>query len=249
MNLSTKRELLKYKIFHNAHNYDTLTYSIIKNDVFDEFIEKIKEETFYIDAPLEYDEIDVKQFISLIDFFIRVLRNIFYGKNLSTNTIEAIMTSNKKLMAQYCHSRTEIRQYDTNNNDLDMIIYKLIITNFIKNAKYIDSIEEVLEERRIKLKDINDYSDKEVCKIVDLLSDIVFCERPHGKSSYSYLFSNIDGGVKDKLNHLKQINSKKYNDAKYRVKYENEYLDLYLKRYKALFDYYYNKKEYIKYFK
>ncbi len=53
-------------------------------------------------------------------------------------------------------------------------IFKIIIGNFITNAKYISSIKTFLVENKIKLKNLQDYNLKECVKIIVLLSDIVF---------------------------------------------------------------------------
>ncbi len=249
MTLELKKELLKYKLFLDAHNYDAYTYYLIKQEILSEYIDKINDNSFYIKTSIRENEIEMKQFIKLIDYFLRFLRDFFFNKYITIHTVENIITSNKGLMDMFFFSRAKITSYAIDVDELNSIIRKMLVTNFIFNAKYISIIETLLAENKLKLKRIEEYTDKEVKKIVDLLSNIILCEKIHGKASYSYLFINIDNYVTDHMSHLKNINSKKYNDSQYRTKFEEKNISDHIKRYENLISYYHKKKDYINFFK
>ena len=117
-------------------------------------------------------------------------------------------------------------------------IYKIIISNFISNSKYIPNIKGILAEHNLSLKNINNYSLEETTKIMELLSDIVFSKNSDNKGII--LFENINTNIK---HNMKKLDYPKLN------KYKESFIEYYIHKYDLVFKDYHTKKKYIKYFK
>lgn len=134
----------------------------------------------------------------------------------------------------------------SSNSELNKIINRLLITNFIKNSKYINLIEPLLNDSHIELKDIDNYNDKEVSRVVKLINDIIFCQKTnnHNKS----LFFDINDCLENNLSVIKQRRKSKSNDKDYWSKYANKFIRKYYKDYEIMFNNYNKRKAYLKYF-
>ena len=128
------------------------------------------------------------------------------------------------------------------NKNIKEYIYKIIIGNFIKNAKYIPQIESFLIENNIPLKKLNDYDLEESTNILNLLSNIVFSQRGRGDSTD--LFKNIEDELQDYLKRKEKSKSKKYTIKDFEEQFVNTYINNYSKMFKSFT----NKKKYLKYF-
>ena len=141
-------------------------------------------------------------------------------------------------MEKYLLSNMDI--YDNKNiKYIKEQSYKLFISNFLNNLKYIDVCSNALSERNIKNKSIDDYSLDECTMVVEFLSDLVFCMK--GRNVVVYLFQNIE---KDIEHYVKNNKDKKYSD-KY---YKDKVIEHYKMQYETIIESYNNKKEYLKYF-
>ena len=120
------------------------------------------------------------------------------------------------------------------------LISKLIISNFISNAKYIESIRDVLNDLQIHLKLIEDYTSEESMQILQLMSDIAFCQR--GCGPIMSLFENME-------NHLKSYSDMNLSRRRKSVDdFKKKYIDSRVADYNKLIKSYYSKRKYLKYF-
>ena len=72
----------------------------------------------------------------------------------------------------------------------------------------------------LKKKNVADYSDKEVNKIIRIINNIIFCQRTSRHNSC--LFYNIDNTLKLNLKALEMRRETKYKDEKYRTVFSNK---------------------------
>lgn len=226
MTIESKINLLQNNILHSEKCYDIVTYRLLQNHNLQNTILKNEK------------EINDKSFIDLLDRLVNLFRNQFYEINSTEYNINCIIDSNINRIENYLLSNIDV--YDNNNiKYIKEQSYKLFISNFIHNLRYIDLFENILNERNIKIKDIDNYSLDECTKIVQLLSDFVFCMK--GRDIIVYLFQDIE---KDIEYHLKNNEDKKYSDDYHK----NIVINHYKIQYERMIDSYNNKKEYLKYF-
>lgn len=246
MTLETKKELLRYRIFMSSFHCDISTYHLIKYKFLDSFIEEIEEDTFYVKSDIKDGEINAERFILLLEYIVTSIRERFSSTFISVFIIEEIMKSDKDLLSEYFHYKGHFTGMGS-NSELNRIIRRLIITNFIANSKYIDFIEPLLNDINIPLKQINEYTEKEVSSILGLIDDILFCQKA-GKHC-NCLFENINQCLELNLSILKERRKKIYNDEKLRENHINKFIQDYYKSYEILINNYNRKKEYLKYFR
>ncbi len=243
MTLETKKELLRYNLLNQRFGYEIELYNLLTWGKMKNEIARINELTFSCTVDLKNNEISAKQFLLYINEFIRCMKESFYNMvSFQTILIEIINGSKeelKDLLDYSCHET--FSNGIKNDKNIQEKIYKLIISNFIRNAKYIPSIENILKENNIKLKNIKDYDFKECKKILSLLSDIVFCQR--GKRMISELFENINDHLEEYLKRKEKSKSKKTMEY-----HKKKYIDLYIHSYDIIFKTYRTRKEYIRYF-
>ncbi len=183
---------------------------------------------------------------SLLDYIVSSIKNTFFCTFLNIYAVEEIMKSDSDLLYEYFHFKGNL-SITGSNPALDYIIGRLIITNFINNAKYIDFIEPLLKEIHIPLKDVKEYSEKEVYKILKLLDNILFCQKT--RRHCSCLFENIDIHLEKMLSILKERRKNKFNDKNFKESYITKLIQEYYKEYEILMNNYNKRKEYLKYFK
>ncbi len=246
MTLETKKELLRYDVYTSSVFCDISTYHLIYYSLLDKYIEAVVDDTFYAKIELKDDEINAKRFISLLEYLVKSIREKFFCTNIRFFEIEEIMSSNIELLDEYFYYKGNFSSMRSNPK-LDSILNRLIITNFINNARYIDFIESLLNENHIALKEVSEYSEKEIKKIIELLNDIIFCQRT--RKHYSCLFENISKRLEQKLLALKLRRKKIYNDEKSKENFINKFIQDYYKDYVILMNNYNKRKEYLKYFK
>ena len=114
-------------------------------------------------------------------------------------------------------------------------IYKIIINNFISNAKYVPIISSLLAEHYINIKPVNEYTYEEATKIITILSDIVFSQRGRGK--YQYLFENIEINLAHNIK-MRKERKKQFDETKYK----EEFISRYISNYESIINTYKNKK-------
>lgn len=242
MKLKTKKELLRYKILHQRLGYNLEVLDLI-NPLENE-IERIDEKSFTFEIEVENNTITAMRFIKYMDKYVDCVKSYFYNitplhwilrESLKGNEFEISCLLN-------CLGGDDYFYNVSKDSNIQENIYKLIICNFIKNAEYIPLINEFLTENRIKIKKVNNYTLKESKEILNLLSDMVFCMRGRGASTF--LFENIEVNLAEYLKRKSKSKSKRYTLDDFRNKYINSRAEEYAKIFKA----YNNKKKYLKYF-
>ncbi len=232
MTLECKKELLKYMVLNiNLNNDKATIYNLLKFNYFDQAISNIDDLSFSFDIDPQ-DKVNAKEFITAFAYFINIIKEKFFNSCRLEYNIINIIEANIE----------EINNYLSIKNDsLKKEALKIIITNFIKNEKYVPNIKTFLEENNIEFKDINTYSPKECEKIANLLSDIVFCQRGRGK--YDDLFINIEYSLNQQLDFIKRNRNSKQIEI-----YKKNYILNFNKAYETMFKNYNSKKKYLKYF-
>lgn len=245
MTNDTKSELLKYMILHHDYDYDLNLYSLITRNDLEKEISLIDEKTLLFDIDAQDTKISSKQFLSNLNEFVIWMKTYFFNSRHLSNCVRDIIDSNHQLLdellRQECPKLHSFFNKEIDPN-LEVIVIRLIISNFIYNAKYIDLVKDTLNDIDIQIKDVNDYTLEECRKILNLLSDIVFCQR--GKGRLMSIFQNIDYEIDRSLEILSISNRKKDKSEEYRTKRIESFIEDYTKMIKA----YQTKKKYIKYF-
>lgn len=243
LKIETKTELLKYMLLEHQFDYDLILYTLISRNNMQDIISMIDERTFSFKVDAAPETISAKQVIINLNQFIKDMKKYFYNiASLQSCIVEVIdynISELKKLVSYNCSSL--FNRFDGEEDDgIKEIIAKIIIKNFINNAKYVDAIKDVLEDIHIPLKEIEEYSLEESKKILTLLSDISFCQRGHGP--VMRLFINIDSKLK-KYDAM-DVSRRKKSTNHFKEKFINSCIDDYDKMIKS----YYSKKKYLKYF-
>lgn len=243
MKIETKTELLKYTLLERQYDYDLILYTLISRNNIQDIISMVDERTFSFKVGAATGTISAKQFIVNLNRFIKDMKKYFYNIAPLQSCIVEVINSNiselKKLVSYNCSSL--LNRFDGEENDaIKEIITKIIIKNFISNAKYVTAVKKVLEDIHVPLKAIEEYNLEESQKILTLLSDISFCQR--GRGPVMRLFLNMD-------NHLKKydamdVSRRKKSTNHFKEKFINSCIDDYDKMIKS----YYSKKKYLKYF-
>ena len=143
----------------------------------------IDERTFSFKVDAVDGGITAKQFLANMNNFVRCMRAYFYNIIPLPFCIEEIVDGSKSELSNLLNHRDArlCTFYDKREDDVTMeLISKLLVSNFISNAKYIDSIVTLLADVGIPLKQVGDYTLEESMKVLHLLSDIAFCLRGRG---------------------------------------------------------------------
>lgn len=231
MDLKCKKELLKYMVLNiNLNNDRSTIYNLLKFNYFDDAISNIDDLSFSFDIDPQ-NKVNAKELILSLAYFIKIIKEKLFNSCRIEYNIINIIEANLE----------EINEYLSFNAINKKIALKIIITNFIKNEKYVPSIKTFLEENNLKLKEINAYSQEECEEIANLLSDIVFCQRGRGK--YDDLFINIEYNLDKQTDIIKKNRNSKQIEI-----YQNNYILNFNKSYEAMFKNYNSKKKYLKYF-
>lgn len=247
MNLDTKKALLKLKAMEERFA-DVATYKVIDSYIFNETIENIEDVSFYYDVNVEKNKIMASTYINLLDYFMKTIRHFFFNMRIDEFLIQDIVIPNMDKMKTYLLSNTEI--FDTTipnkkRKELNTLIYRILISNFISNIKYISDITLLFDSNNIPIKDIDNYSDEECRIIIELMSDLVFCQKGHNNNDY--LFVNIETKINERL-------ETRHNRTRLKAKDKDDYyikkkIDEYNKEYHQSIRTYNVRKKYLKYFK
>lgn len=239
MTINTKIELLKYKLLHQNFDYEIEVYNLLENVKINDVVSKIDDLSFSFQVEPEKDKITAQHFLICMNELVKYMKFYFYNMLTFQVCLKEIVNGSQNELNDLLNVK-ETKYF--NNNIIRKNVYKLIISNFIKNAKYVPSIRNILEDNNIALKELDNYTFQETETILMLLSNIVLSQR--GRGLVSILFINIDDHLKEYLKRKAKVNSKKYsiND------YKNKYLDSYINNYNKIFKIYNSKKKYLKYF-
>ncbi len=238
MLLKKKKEILIKKIFENEHNNYVSMYAIISSNLLDTIIDKIDESSLQSNSTKKIDEyyINANQFLNLLDRFLEIFEELGTLNRRRQFYLEKIFISNKSIMEDYFTLSCSF--YD-NTELICEKIYRIILSNFIYNSKYIPSISIFLKENDLELKKIDEYTYNELKKLYNLFSDLIFCLRNRGR--IHNLFINID----HELIHVQDSTTNKTLNENKRSKYISFINKIYL----DIFGVYNNKKKYLKFFK
>ena len=243
MKIETKVELVKYILLHQRYDFDMILYDLISHNRLNEEISKIDERTFSFKVDADDSGITANQFLVNLNNFTRCMRAYFYNIIPLHFCIEEIIEGSKTELTSLLNYRDArlCTFYEKREDDETMkLISKLIINNFIGNAKYVDSISILLEEIEVPLKKVSDYSLDESMKILNLLSDVVFCQR--GRGPVMRLFESMDTRLM-KYSDMDVTRRKKSIDD-----FKKKYIDSCVEDYDKMFKSYNSKKKYLKYF-
>lgn len=243
--IQKKKDLLKDKLVNHTIWFDPVQIGLMRFDYLDFIFEQINFNT------LETKDIDVENgiyaenYIELMEYFIDKFRKYFFSVSDTEQIIRQIIISNPQKINEYLRIEESVDVFHSNKY-ADLKVFQLIISNFIYNVKYVPYIKNILEENRIYLKNVDDYSYDECCKIIRILSDIVFCQRNRG--TIDCLFENIDYDIETSVNELKQRRNRHYKEEQ-GIKLKNKIFSSHLKNYEHLFKRYNERKPYLKYFR
>lgn len=241
METETKSELLRYILLNK--DYDTMLFKLISTRHMGQEISKIDERTFSFKVDAADGMVTAKQFLYNMNRFVRLMREYFFNVTPLPTYLDYIIDGSRSELSNLLNYKyKEQGDYYVSYNDDELVemISKLIIHNFISNAKYIDAIKDILEEIQIPLKDVKNYNLDESLKILNLLSDIAFCQR--GRGPVNRLFESI--GVRlskyDDMDTTRRKNPVEY--------FQKKYIKSCIEDYEKLFKTYASKKKYLKYF-
>lgn len=244
MKTETKVELLKYMILNHSYDeYEMVIYNLISHKRLRDEVAMIDERSFSFNVDPANEQITAQQFLVNMNSFVRYMKAYFYNIAPFNTCIDYIVDNNKDLLNDLLKVKGVKlysfydRQDDTTAKEL---INKLIISNFISNAQYIESIKDVLTDLQLPLKRIEDYTSEESIQILQLMSDIAFCQR--GRGPVMSLFENME-------NHLKGYDNMDLSRRKKSVDdFRKRYIDSRIADYDKLIKSYYSKRKYLKYF-
>lgn len=241
MTIEAKKEVLKYMILNDRYFRDTYSYKLLRYRYFDNVINNISEISLNCKNVIENDKIQANQFLDLLELFIKIVKERFFNVYHMEMLLSLLIQTNKEMVEDYLVSKYSVND-ETNLYQLKDKIYKIIINNFISNAKYIPIISSLLAEHYIDIKPVNEYTYEEATEIITILSDIVFSQRGRGK--YQYLFENIEINLTHNIK-MRKERKKNFDENKYK----QEFISSYVSNYESIISTYKNKEKYIKHFK
>lgn len=244
MKTETKVELLKYMILdHSYDEYEMVIYNLISHKRLRDEVAMINERSFSFNIDSVDGQITANQFLVNMSAFVRYMKSYFYNISSFNSCIDYIVDNNKDLVNNLLSVKgVKLYSFYDGHEDsaIKELISKLIISNFISNAQYIESIRDVLNDLQIHLKRIEDYTSEESMQILQLMSDIAFCQR--GCGPIMSLFENME-------NHLKSYSDMDLSRRRKSVDdFKKKYIDSRVADYNKLIKSYYSKRKYLKYF-
>ena len=228
MDYTCRKSYLKFKII-NESIYLSEVVRLMEDKALKQIICSIDEESFYDDVEKK-DKLSVKRFIELLNNYVEIFRGIFVNMRNYTFELKSSISYCDNLIEKYFSNKT-------NDNNQDDYVYKIIFYNFLDNAKYVPHITTLLRENDISIKNVMNYNHEECLKIIQLMSDLVFCR---GNVPITYLFTNIT----EHLEMLKENSKNKEN----LIQDEEKYLNSVNRDYEIIIQDYESKKQYLKYF-
>ncbi len=241
MNLETKKALLKYRLLRSS-GFTPETYEVLRVGEVDDAINNINEDSLYFDIGTINNQISAEHFLNLLNYLVDTLKLYLYNTKGINFALITIVRCNKDLVYEYLTLQNKLGN-DEDKKTINKYIYKIFISNFIYNGKYIDMVTNFLKDNDITIKKIDTYTFEELKTIANLLSDLVFCQMGAGK--VYYLFYNITDELETWLNTPRVKNSKKHNEDEHK----QIFLESYINSYKEMINAYNVRKKYLKYFR
>ena len=201
-------------------------------------VERIDDRTFSFDIEPAAGMISAEQFISNMNKFLRCMKtNFFNVPPFQMCVIEIVRNSEQELKDLLSYTPA-----DSSDERLQEFVCKLIISNFIRNAKYVPSIQEELTALDIPIKEVKEYNLDESRRIVQFMSDIAFCQR--GRGNVLELFDDIGA----RLDYFAKADDSVRNKKRNIEAYKTRYVESRIADYNKMFRVYNSKKKYLKYF-
>ncbi len=201
-------------------------------------VERIDERTFSFDIEPAAGMISAEQFISNMNKFLRCMKTNFFNIPPFQMCVTEIVRNSEQELKDLLGYTPE----DSSDEKLEELVYKLTISNFIRNAKYVPSIEEELTALDIPIKEVREYNLDESRKIVQFMSDVAFCQR--GRGNVLELFDDIGA----RLDYFAKSDNYVRNRRKNTEKYKERYINSRIEDYNKMFKTYNSKKKYLKCF-
>lgn len=201
-------------------------------------VEKIDDRTFSFDIEPADGMISAEQFISNMNKFLRCMKTNFFNVSPFQMCVTEIVRNSEQELKDLLSYTPE----DSSDEKLEELVYKLIISNFIRNAKYVPSIQEELVKSDIQIKDVQDYNLDESRKILQFMSDVAFCQR--GRGNVLELFDDIGA----RLDYFAKADDSVRNRKRNIEAYKTRYVESRISDYNKMFKTYNSKKKYLKYF-
>ena len=201
-------------------------------------LERIDERTFSFDIEPAAGMISAEQFISNMNKFLRCMKTNFFNIPPFQMCVTEIVRNSEQELKDLLSYTAE----DSSDGKLEELVYKLIISNFIRNAKYVPSIEEELTALDIPIKDVKEYNLDESRKILQFMSDVAFCQR--GRGNVLELFDDIGA----RLDYFAKADDTVRNRKRNIEAYKTRYVESRIADYNKMFKTYNSKKKYLKYF-
>lgn len=244
METETKVEILKYMILDQSYDdYDMVVYYLISHKRLSDEISRIDERTFSFKVDAADGLISAKQFLVNMNAFARYMKGYFYNIIPLNTCVEYVVDGSKSELSNLLEYEN-IKLYSFFDGEEDNatreLLSKLIISNFISNAKHVPSIKDVLNDIQVPLKNVGEYNSDESMQILNLLSDIAFCQR--GRGPVMRLFEKMDCRL-EKYDDMDLTRRKKSVDD-----FKKKYIDSCIADYDKMIKSYYSKKKYLKYF-
>lgn len=201
-------------------------------------VKRIDERTFSFDIDHADGMISVEQFISNMNKFIRCMKTNFFNVPPFQMCVTEIIRNSEQELKDLLSYTPE----DSSDERLQELVNKLIISSFIRNAKYVPSIQEELVKLGIQIEDVQDYNLDESCKILQFMSDVAFCQR--GRGNVLELFDDIGA----RLDYFAKADDSIRNRKRNIEAYKTRYVESRIADYNKMFKTYNSKKKYLKYF-
>ena len=201
-------------------------------------LERIDERTFSFDIEPAAGMISAEQFISNMNKFLRCMKTNFFNVPPFQMCVTEIVRNSEQELKDLLSYTPE----DSSDEKLEELVNKLVISSFIRNAKFVPSIQEELTALDIPIKEVKDYNLNESRKIVQFMSDVAFCQRGRGNSLE--LFDNIEA----RLNSFDKVNDSIRKRKRNLDLHKQRYIESRIADYNKMFKAYNSKKKYLKYF-
>lgn len=233
----TKAELLRYILLQESRMYDSILFHLLEFEPIRNAVALVDERTFNFKVEPVDGMVSAKQFLYNMSKFLKTMRNNFFNiLPLQICIVELIKNGKKEVNDLLTYTPK-----DSSDEVIDELVNKLIISTFIRNAKYVPSIQEELTVMDIPIKEIRDYNLDESRKVVQFMSDVVFCQR--GRGNVLEIFDDI-GARLDYFSKPDPFRKRKRDVEAYKQRYISSRIDDYNKLFKT----YHSKKKYLKYF-
>ena len=230
--------MLRYILLQESRLYDNVLFTLLSTRSLMNEVERIDERTFSFDIKPADGMISAEQFISNMNKFLRCMKANFFNVPPFQMCVTEIVRNSEQELKDLLSYTPE----DSSDEKLEELVYKLIISNFIRNAKYVPSIEEELTALDIPIKEVKEYNLDESRKIVQFMSNLVFCQR--GRGNVLELFDDIGA----RLDYFAKADDPIRNRKRNIEAYKTRYVESRIADYNKMFKTYNSKKKYLKYF-